>query len=84
MDQTGTIATALTDEDVCAAVDQTPLDYAQAPKAYPEQAPQQNGRNMTMLLAPSKKKAELGEHGEVPGAPAAEASAADAPAAAEG
>ena len=54
-----------------------------------EQAPQQDGRNMTMLLAPSKKKAEPGEHGEVPGAPAAEApaaeaSAADAPAAAEG
>ena len=49
-----------------------------------EQAPQQDGRNMTMLLAPSKKKAEQGEDGEVPDAPAAEAPPADAPAAAEG
>ena len=49
-----------------------------------EQAPQQDGRNMTMLLAPSKKKAEQGEDGQVPEAPTAEAPPADAPAAAEG
>jgi translation initiation factor IF-3 len=49
-----------------------------------EQSPQQDGRNMTMLLAPSKKKAEQDEDGQVPEAPAAEAPPADAPAAAEG
>jgi translation initiation factor IF-3 len=49
-----------------------------------EQAPQQDGRNMTMLLAPSKKKAEQDEDGQAPEAPPAEAPPADAPAAAEG
>jgi translation initiation factor IF-3 len=52
-----------------------------------EQSPQQDGRNMTMLLAPSKKKAEHEEeppaNGEAPAAeaPPAEASTAEAPAA---
>jgi translation initiation factor IF-3 len=43
-----------------------------------EQSPQQDGRNMTMLLAPSKKKPdEAPANGE---APAAEAPPAEAPA----
>jgi translation initiation factor IF-3 len=41
-----------------------------------EQSPQQDGRNMTMLLAPSKKKPE---HDEQPAAPAAAAEPAAAP-----
>ncbi len=53
-----------------------------------EQAPQQDGRNMTMLLAPSKKKPdEAPANGEAPAAEASaapESQAADAPAAAEG
>jgi translation initiation factor IF-3 len=40
-----------------------------------EQSPQQDGRNMTMLLAPSKKKAE---HDEEPGAPDGEQAAPEA------
>ena len=44
-----------------------------------EQSPQQDGRNMTMLLAPSKKKAE---HDEQPAAANAEPAASQAPRAA--
>jgi hypothetical protein len=44
-----------------------------------EQSPQQDGRNMTMLLAPSKKKPDHEE--DAPAAPAAPSE--EAPAAAE-
>jgi translation initiation factor IF-3 len=48
-----------------------------------EQSPQQDGRNMTMLLAPSKKKPEEAPaNGEAPAA-AEPPAAADPPAAAE-